>query len=192
MSNFHCGQDKDISAILRRLPSWAQIIAVYSVIAIIIYTWTLFWFFWKVPSWLFFLHAGEILTALAYSLTVNFAESLVVLCGPLFLSLVLPRRWFHDVFMARGTAFSIAGLGYLILLANQFTDKNAYPTLWLQAWTVLLAAIIIAALAYLGGRIALLRKILEVVADRFSIFAYILVPLSMVSLLVVLFRSVAG
>ncbi len=177
---------------LGRFPSWAQIIPVYGVIAIILYTWTLFWFFWKVPSWLYFLNMGEILTMLAYSFAVNFAESLAVLCGPLFLALILPKPWFRDVFVARGVSLSIAGLGYMIFLANQFTSKNAYPTLSLQSWTVLLALSAIAAVAYIGGRFALVRKILESVADRVSIFAYVLGPLSAIALLTVVIRSLVG
>ncbi len=181
-----------MSTFLRRLPSWAQIIPVYGVIVIIIYTWTLLWFFWKVPSWLYFLNAGEILVILAYSLATNFAESLLVLCGSLFLALVLPRKWFYDVFIARGATLSIAGLGYMIYLANQFTNKNAYPTISLQAWTVLVALAGIAVLVYLSGRISLLRKILEVVADRVAIFVYVLAPLSIISLIVVAFRALVG
>ncbi len=161
-------------------------------IALIVYTWTLLWFFWKVPSWLYFMNAGEILTTLAYSLATKSFESIVVMCGLLFLAVVLPKKWFRDVFVAHGASLAIAGLAYLMFLANQFKDKNAYPTLSLQAWTVLLAAILIAVLVYLFGQVALLRKILEMVADRMSIFTYILVPLSVISVLVVAFRALGG
>ena len=177
---------------IRRIPDWAQVIPVYGVIVVIVYTWTLLWFFWKVPSWLYFLNAGEILMQLAYSFATNFLESIVILCGPLFLALVLPRKWFRDVFVARGASLSIAGLAYMIFLANQFTDKNAYPSLSLKAWTVLLAVVIIAVLVFLFGQIALLRKVLEVIADRVSVFVYILTPLSILSLLIVVIRSLVG
>ena len=181
-----------IRAIVRRIPSGAQIIPVYGVIVLIVYTWTLLWFFWKVPSWLYFLSAAEILMQLAYSFATNFLESIVVLCGPLMLTLVLPRKWFHDVFVARGASLSIAGLGYMMFLASQFTDKDAYPSLWLKAWSVLLALAIISVLVYIFGRIALLRKVLESIADRVSIFVYILTPLSIISLLIVVIRSLVG
>jgi hypothetical protein len=178
--------------LLQRIPSRAQLLPVYGVIVLILYSWTLLWFFWKVPAWLYYLNAGDMLMALAYSLATNFAESLVVLCAPLILALALPRRWFYDVFVARGAALAIAGLGYLMFLAYQFKEKSAYPALSLQAWTILLAAALIAMVVYLFGRIAVLRKALEVIADRVAIFPYILVPLSIVSLLVVLVRSLVG
>ncbi len=181
-----------IRTILRRVPSWAQIIPVYGVIAIMVYAWTLLWFFWRLPSWLDFLNVGEVLTQLAYSLATNFIESLIVLCAPVLLALLLPRRWFHDAFIARGASLAIAGLGCLMFLANQFDNKNDYPTFSLHSWTVLLILLAIAVLVYLCGRIALLRRVLEALADRTSIFAYLLVPLSLISLLVVIVRVLAG
>ena len=181
-----------MTAILARLPRWAQIIPVFGVILIIIYTWTLIWFFWEVPSWLYYLRIGEVLVLLAYTLATNFAESLLVLCGPLLLALALPPKWFRDVFVARGAALSIAGLGCLIFLARQFTDKDAYPGFWLRLPILLAAAVGLAALVYLCGRVRLLRTAVEAVAERVSIFAYILAPLSVISVLVVGLRLLIG
>ena len=181
-----------MSALLGRFPRLAQVIPVFGVIAIVIYTWTIMPFFWKLPSWLFFLNGREILTSLAYLLVVNFLESLTFLCAPLFLAFVLPRKWFSDVFVARGTALALGGLGCMMLLAEQFNNDNAYPTLSLSLWLVLLALAALAVLVYLCGRVALLRKVLEAVADRVSIFAYVLTPLSLLALLVVVVHSALG
>ncbi len=172
------------------MPRWGQIIPVYGLIAIVLYAWTLMRFFWQLPSWLYFLNGGEIIGSLAYLLVINFAESLVFLCAPLFLALILPRKWFRDVFVARGAAFSLATLGCMIVLAEQFNNFNDYPTLFLPVWRVLVAAASIAVVVYLFGRIAMLRKVLEAIADRASIFAYVLVPLSVLSLLLVIIRMV--
>src|SRR5512146_67672 len=94
--------------ILERIPRWAQIIPVFGIILLVIYGWSLMWFFWEVPSWLHYLHLDEILVLLAYTFATNFAESLTVLCGPLLLALVLPKKWFRDVFVARGTVLALA------------------------------------------------------------------------------------
>ena len=161
-------------------------------IVLIVYAWTLLWFFWKVPGWLYYLNVGEILTTLAYALANNFAESLVVICGPLLLALILPTKWFRDVFIARAASLCIAGLVYLILLAYQFNDKDTYPSAYLNPLTLLLVATAIAGLVYLCGRVTPLRKAMEVMADRASIFAYIMAPLSIVSLVVVVVRSLLG
>ncbi len=174
-----------MAVILRRFPRWAQIIPVFGLIVLVIYTWTLMWFFWEVPSWLYYMRTGEILVLLAYAFATNLAESLAVLCGPLILALLLPQKWFSDVFVARGAAVSLAGLGWAIFVAEQFTNKNTYPAFWLKIPTVAVVAVAIGVIAYLCGRIRIVRKVLEAIADRVSIFAYIAAPLGVISLLVV-------
>jgi hypothetical protein len=165
-------------------------VPVYAVIVLMIYTWTSLWFFWKLPSWLFFLNAGEIGIAFAYALATNLVESLAVLCAPLVLSLALPKEWFYDRFVARGAALSISGLGYMMYIAFQFKSNSDYPSLNLKAWTLALTLGIILFIVYLAGRLSLLRKLIEFLADRAIIFLYISLPLSLIALVVVLIRWV--
>jgi len=159
---------------------------VYAVIVLMIYAWTMLWFFWKLPSWLYFLTAGEILTSFAYAMATNFAESLAVLCAPVILGIVLPKRWFYDVFVARGASLVMAGLGYMMYVAYQFRTKDSYPSLSLKPWSFALALLLILLFVFLVGRIVLLRKIFEFVADRATIFLYISIPLSLLSIIVIL------
>jgi hypothetical protein len=180
-----------MTSFLGRFPRWAQIIPVFGVIVLVIYTWTLMWFFWEVPSWLYYLRTGELLVLLAYAFATNLAESLVVLCGPLLLALLLPKKWFSDVFVARGAAVSLAGLGSAIFVAEQFSDKNTYPAFWLKIPILAAAAVAIGVIAYLCGRIGLVRRLLEALADRVSIFAYVAAPLGVISLVVVGIRLLA-
>jgi hypothetical protein len=174
----------------KRIPSWGQIAPVYSVIVLMIYSWSTVWFLWKLPSWLFFLNTGEIVIALAYQLATNLVESAVILCAPLVMSLALPKEWFHDRFVARGAALVITGLAYMMYLANQFKTKDDYPSLTLKPWTLVLAIVIILFIVYLAGRLNLFRKVIEVVSDHAIIFLYISLPLSVISLVVVIFRWV--
>ncbi len=170
------------------MPTRAQVAQVFAVIVLMVYSWTIIWFFYKFPSWLYFLNVGEILTVLAYSLATNLAESLTVLCGSVALSLVLPRKWFHDVFVARGGTLAIAGLGYMMYVASQFTSKEGYPSLTLKPWSVAVVLVLIVALVYVAGRSRIFRRIVEVIADRATIFLYLYMPLSAVALMVVLFH----
>ena len=179
-----------MSRLLKRFPGWAQILPVYAVIALIVYAWTLLWFFWRVPGWLAYLNVGDILGTLVYLFATNLAESLVVLGGVLALAAILPGRWFRDVFVPRGVSLCIAGLGYLMFLADRFKNKINYPALPLAAWTVPVALLAIAVIVYACGRFAAVRRVLEAVADRATIFVYILVPLSILSLAVILINSV--
>ncbi len=173
-------------AIFKRFPAWGQVAPVYAVIVLMVYTWTSLWFFWKLPSWLFFLNTGEILIAFAYSLATNLIESLAVLCAPLVLSVALPKGWFYDRFVARGAALALSGLGYMMYIAFQFKTNADYPSLNLKAWTLVLALGLILIIVYLAGRLSLLRKVIEFLADRAIILLYISLPLSLISLVVIL------
>ena len=173
-------------AIFNRLPKVAQIAAVYAVIVFTVYSWTLLWFFWKYPSWLYFLNIGEILTVLAYSLATNFFESLVVLIAPLAVTVILPKKWFYDAFVARGVALVLPILGYMMYIAFQFESKLDYPTEALNWAPVILAVTLL--LVFVVGRVGFLRKVIEVFADRATIFIYLTIPLSLISVLVVVVR----
>jgi hypothetical protein len=61
---------------LRRFPKMQDILPVFAVIATVVFSWSIITFFWKLPSWLFFLRADEILSILAYTLSVDMLESL--------------------------------------------------------------------------------------------------------------------
>jgi hypothetical protein len=146
---------------------------------------------WKLPSLIDFLNIGEILSVLTYPLATNFIESLLVLCAPLLLSLILPEKWFHAVFVARGAALAISGLGYAIFLAFQFQTINGYPDAFLNMWSLALVAGIIGLIVFVVGRTPLLRRGIEGLADRAIIFLYITIPLSVVALLWILIRMAA-
>ena len=176
--------------IFKRIPGWGQVLPVYAVIVLMIYSWTLLWFSWKLPSWAFFLSAGEILTAGAYALATNLLESATVLCAVVVASLILPRRWLYDSFVARGTALAISGLGYMMYVAYQFKTKEDYPSLNLKPWSLAVALVLVWLIAVLSGRIPTVRKAMEGLAERATIVLYLSVPTSIVALLVVLARLI--
>jgi hypothetical protein len=173
-------------AISKRLPQVAQIAAVYAVIVFVIYSWTLLWFFWKYPSWLYFLKLGEILTVLAYSLATNFFESLVVLAAPVVAAVILPRKWFCEAFIARGIALVLPILGYMMYLAFQFEAKLDYPSDALNWAPAVLALTLL--FVFVVGRVNFFRRVLEFVGDRATIFIYLSIPFSLISVGVVVVR----
>ncbi len=181
-----------MNSYLQRLPTWAQIIPVYAVIVLVIYTWTIISFIWKLTGWLLFLNGGEILTVLAYALATALVESLLVLLAPLVMALALPRRWFSDFFVPRGSALVIVGLGYLMLLAGHFQQKEQLPKPFLQYWSLSLVIVACIFLVHLSVRISFVRRTLELVSDRAKIFLYLWIPLSIASVGAILVRSVLG
>jgi hypothetical protein len=174
-------------AIFNRLPKWPQIAAVYAIIVLVAYTWTILWFFWKLPSWLYFLSIGEVLTVFAYAMATNLLESLLVLCLPLGVSLVLPRKWFSEAFVARGVIVVLSALGYAAFIMYQFQSREDYPSGIIRLIPVVFLASLV--LAYLAGKVKFLVKALDFFAEQATIFLYITLPISLVSLVVVIVRS---
>ena len=171
---------------LKRIPTLTEILQVAAVIALLVYGWTLVWYFWKLNSWLFFLSTGEILTILAYDFATNLLECLVVLIGPILLALLLPAKWFRERFVPQATWLVLLGLGYL--MAFSFQIQGDYPAAWI-AWSPLVLAGILLA-SFLFARFHLLKAAAELLADRALVFLYLILPLTVVSLITVLIRIV--
>jgi len=166
----------------------AQVASVYSFIVLVIYTWTILWFFWRLPGWFYFLSVGEILIVFAYSMMTNLFESLLILCLPLGLSLVLPRKWFSDIFTTRGIVVVITTLAYAVYILTQFGSRDDYPNEVVRLIPVVLLFSVI--LAFLIGKVGILVKAIDFFAKQTIVFLYITIPVSLVSSLVILVRSI--
>ena len=163
-----------------RFPKWKELAPVYAVIVMMVYGWTIILFSYRLPGWLYSLNLGEILNNLAYSISVNFLESLVVLLGVVLLSVILPGVAFRDAFISRGVILSALTLGLMMYIASQFSTKQYYPSEIIRWSPLILAGI--GVVAFFVGRVALLRRVVEWFADRAIIFLYISIPFSLISL----------
>jgi len=167
-----------------RRPAWNEAVSVYSVIVVILYTWTLLSFFRQLGAWSKFMLAGELLAVSAYLFAANFLESIVFFAGILFIGMILPRRWFLEKFMYRGALLSILVLGYLMYFVTRFTTWDKYPAYAVKALPYILPGIFLS--AYLLDYVPYLRRAVELLAERTIIFLYLYIPVSMISLLFIL------
>ena len=172
---------------VKRIPKVEQIAPVYAVMVVMIYSWSLSCFFWRLPSWLYFSSVGEIAVIFAYMMVVNLIESVLVLLAPIVMSIILPQKWFYDRFITRGTLLVLLGLGYLIYFDNHLQYQKPFP-LDLVYWTPAIAAAILV-LAFLIDWLGFLDRILKELTNRLIIFLYISIPVSLISLLIVLIRN---
>lgn len=174
-------------SITNKIPKLTEIAPVYAVIVMMIYPWTLSRYFWKLSSWILFASIGDLASLFAYMVVVNLLESILVLLAPLAMSILLPRKWFYDRFTTRAVSLVLFGLGYLMYLNKKLDVDSPFPlTLirWLPA-----ALLVILILVFLVDRVPFLRRILEEVANRLTVFLYISIPVSVISLLAVLIRN---
>ena len=139
---------------------------------------------------MFFSSLGDIAAIFAYMAVINLAESISVLLAPVILSILLPQKWFYDRFVSRSVSLILLGLSFLMYVNYKFDVAGDvfYPLVGFR-WTLCVLATILA-LVYLIDRIGLLRKLLEAFANQAVIFLYISIPLSAISLVVVLIRNV--
>lgn len=172
----------------KRIPSLGQLAPVYSIIVVVIYAWSILRFFWRLPSLLYSSTAGEIAITYAYLTTVNFFESITILLIPIFLSTILPGRWFFDRFVTKGSLLVSLGLWYLAYIASHISAEAPFPYDLIR-WSPAVAVLILV-LVFLLDQISFLRKIVTELADRLTVFLFISIPISAVSLLVVLIRNI--
>lgn len=175
--------------LLQRFPRPSAIFPVYAVIAVPIFGWTITSGFWKLPSWLNFLSLGEILAIFAYAMMTAFVESLLVLAVVLLICLLLPRQAFRDRFVVRGTwltlGLTLSVLGHGIWRGmTRFT----YAEVSLVTWSIL-SLLVIVVLIFVSGRVRFMALAAEWISDRLTVFLYILIPMSALSILVVLARN---
>lgn len=171
----------DFSIVKKRwqnhVPQPREIIPVYATLVFFLYTWMLMHFFWKVPSWLYFLSVGEILNLLAYSLFVNLIESIVFTLFIVGICLLIPAKLLHGKFVA------CAGvLGFLLLLwIAAFDLMSAWIVLskvQILAW-LLCVILSVALFMFFVIRFPSLQKIVTNICDRFIVFLYLAIPLSL-------------
>ena len=175
-------------SIIEKIPKLEDIAPVYAVIVMIIYPWTLSRFLWKLSSWILFDSVGDLTVFFAYMVVVNLLESILVLLVPILMSTILPKKWFYDRFKTRSISLVLLGLGYLIYLDKKLYADSPFP-LTLVRW-IPAAGVAILLLVFLVDRVGFVRKVLDELANRLTVFLYISIPISVVALLVILIRNV--
>lgn len=161
-----------------KFPNAGQVAQVFAVAAVMIYGWTTYRLIQKLPSWLYYLNFQEILSNTSYTLVFDFMETLLFVGAILVINLLLPKKFFLDFFVARGSLLSVLGLGYLVYLALAVGASKAtqFP-MDLFRWAPLVFLAILA-LAIFLPRVQTIRKVTEDFANRAVIFLYILLPLT--------------
>ena len=172
---------------VQRMPNSQQLAAVYGVIVLVVYGWTIYWYLWTLPSWLYFLTLGEIIVTFAYAIATNFLESILILFIPVFLSLLLPARFFRDRFVAHGASLSLFVLIGLMQYLGVIVSGKEVPFGIGRMTLLVIAGILL--LTFIVGRIGFLRKVFEEISSRAAIFVYIFLPISAISILLVLIRN---
>lgn len=178
-----------LKALHTRIPDKKNIVAVYAVAMFLVYTWTVFTSFWKLPSWMFFLGVDEIVSIYAYAFLVNFIESILLFSLVFLAALSLPHHWWTETFVARGFVLILVTLTSVVLHLTLYRTpdtRDVFVSGQYGWWVGTLVIAII--LTWVAGRIGWLRRALEEMADRFVVFLYIYLPLTALAFLIISVR----
>ena len=183
---------KLVKLFLGRLPDSKSILGVYAIIVTLVYSWTLFTSFYKLPSWMFYLTISQILSIYAYAFSIDLAESILVLAGVLILEFTLFLALKNkEEFQARSIlAVLVVLISSMLRLAlfQTYEDIDAFLSGELIWWAITLPlGLLLAVIAPKNKRV---RNILEGIAERATVFLYIYLPLSFISLIVVIARNI--
>lgn len=183
---------KLIQLFLGRLPDRKSILGVYAVIVTLVYSWTLFTSFYKLPLWMFYLTMGQILSVYAYAFSVDLLESILALAGVLFLEITIflalrNREEFQSRSMLVVLVVLISSMLRLISFQG-YEDIQAFLNGELTWWAITLPLGLVVAVA--ASKNKWIRKILDGIAERVTVFLYIYIPLSLISLIVVIVRNI--
>ncbi|MCJ7435647.1 MAG: hypothetical protein MUO77_19360 [Anaerolineales bacterium] len=176
-------------AIFRKIPTGSAAASVYAITVILIYGWTAYWFMWKLPSWIYYLSITEILTIAAYSALANLFESLLIFSAPLVLAIIFPKQWFSDRFVSAGSLLGLLTGGYLIYFSSVSGAAGSFSYAPLIQAVVFF--IIAVGIAMFASRARVLSNLIEAFTDRAKIFLYLSLPLSVLSVFVVVARNLS-
>jgi hypothetical protein len=175
---------------LKRLPEFHAILQVYAVIAVLLSTWTIVAFLWKLSAWLLILNLGEIFTVFSYAMLINLVESLMVLFILLVLSALLPPRSLRDQFVVRGTILALGFVGSLMAFVRfhmQFGIESGARLLFGPIAVILLTALLLG----FSSKIRFIASVTAWISDRLTVFLFILVPLFILLSAYIIFRNIA-
>lgn len=175
-----------------RLPEKAQVLPALSAIIFVVFTWSLYRMFYQLPSWLGYLSLGNVLSLAAYVLMFALVESLVLLAILLIFGACLPGIWLRKDFAVQGSTLTgIAALGAYLLQRNVGALYKLPPERLLLNSLLILAGLILALgiSAFIYMRLPVLQKWVGNLAERLTVFAYIYIPLGLISLAAVLLRN---
>jgi hypothetical protein len=182
-----------VKMITGRLPALTQITPVFAIIIFINFSWAIVLSFWVVPSWLNYVALWDILAGYAYILAFVFLESLLLLALILFLAFLLPFGFLRQKFVPQAgllvLLFTIATLIFHWLTPLAY-DWTASQITWVSLLIFVGVILLGLSLSYwITQRIPVLEKIITGFAERASVFLILYVPLSILSIIIIIFRN---
>jgi hypothetical protein len=180
--------DSYLVVLKEKIPPLHDISSLYATIVFLVYGWTSLAFFWKVPSWLYFLNVGEIVSVLAYTLSSTLLESLIILLLFVLAGFILPASWLRNKFVVRGRIifYSLTLWVFLLTLSSLIQLPSTRDVLSFAIGFPLTAGLGM----ILADRIPVLPRLITFFSNQLMIFLYLWLPLSLAGILILIIRNI--
>jgi hypothetical protein len=174
----------------KHLPPRQDLLPVFGTVLFPVFSWSIIWFFQKMPGWQPFLSIWDILSILAYGLAFALLESLAVLGLVLILAAILPARVLRAHFVPLGSTL-VLGLTFWAIVFQLIFDPviNYWSGGEFALWfgMALVFIILTMLLVHRSGQI---QGIVTALADRLTVFVYLYVFLGLLGVVVVAVRNI--
>ena len=177
-----------------RLPDRPEMVQVFGAVLFAVFGWSIRGFFYKIPAFALYFGLATNLAVLSYMLAFALIESLLV--AGLLTALALFVRPLREGFAYKGFLIVLVASIAMIVFESYYRFGFAKDILAGNYSSIPPFAIgLIATMLVLSGALwlfrvnARLQKIARAVAEQFSLFTYIYVPLGLIGLVVVIVRN---
>jgi len=172
-----------------RLPAKQDLVRVFAACAFPIYSWAIFQFLERMTGWLYYLSIWEVLGIFAYTQVFALFETGVIFAGLTLLAWLLPPSLFRRRFVAVGMIVIVLAAAFAIVLHYQEKALRALSPPLLAVIAAAAGVVSLAAYLWVRGSERIEQALCNL-GDRLILFVYIYVPLSLVSIVVILVRNI--
>ncbi len=183
-------------SILSRLPARNDALKVFGVVLFAVFGWSIRGFLFKIPSFSLYFGLGTNLAILCYMFAFALFESVLVTGVLVVLAAVLPARFLKVGFAYKGFLIVLVTTIAMIAFEGYYKvdyfkdirngDDSSIPPFVMG---VIVSTVSLFGLLWLFHAKPRLQRYALFVAEQFSVFMYIYVPLGVIGLIVVVLRN---
>jgi len=153
----------------------------------VIHTWSIWQFLYRLPSFLMYLDLLNLLAVFAYYMAFAFLESILLLVLLGTVAIILPKQWYAANFDAVSLpivlGLTVSAAMYQKRMGNAYSGIDSILS-WF-GFTLLAVLFLALVFGYFRG----IRNISGKVMERISIMSYLYIPVGIISLLAVIYRN---
>lgn len=176
----------------RIFPPRKEIIQIYAILTLLVYSWTVLLIIYDIPRLMLFLTPWDLISTFSYSMLMAFFDSIIFIVIVLLLSLALSRRFLGENYVPVIGGIAISSYAWICFIRFLYMIDLRTGTGWTDNQFVPLLLIALASTSLVGllvPRIKFLKNLIAALSERSVVFIYIYLPLSAISLLIILFNN---